>query len=287
MENIIHIEKPYLLFVNDAKDEMISAKTAFGLFYWRKDLCIGQLANNNAKVELPLPKLTIEDAIKKGCKTLIIGIANFGGSIEKSWIPILVEAMKQGLHIASGLHEKLTNYKEISDAAQKYNRNIYEIRHLTINGSPATGKKRTGKRLLTVGTDCGVGKMFTALAITKEMKKYKLKVDFRATGQTGIFIADYGIPFDAIKVDFVTGAVEQLTPDNSNDHWDIIEGQGSILHPGTGVVLSLIHGSQPDALVLCHEASRKTLYNYPDYEIPDINKCIEANLDAARITNKK
>ena len=117
-----------------------------------------------------------------------------------------------------------------------------------------TGKKRPGKRLLTVGTDCSIGKMYTALALEKEMRARGLKADFRATGQTGIFIAGDGVSIDAVVSDFVSGAVEWICPENDADHWDLVEGQGSLFHASyAGVTLGLIHGAQPDALVMCHE----------------------------------
>jgi uncharacterized NAD-dependent epimerase/dehydratase family protein len=146
--------------------------------------------------------------------------------------------------------------------------------------------KRAGKRLLTVGTDCSIGKMFTALALEKEMLARGLKADFRATGQTGIFIAGDGVSIDAVVSDFVSGAVEWLTPAGDPDHWDAIEGQGSLFHASyAGVTLALIHGAQPDALVMCHEPTRAHMRGLPNYKLPDLELCIERNVEAARLTN--
>ena len=174
----------------------------------------------------------------------------------------------------------------IKEAAAKHGRQLNDVRHPTRTFSVGSGKKRSGKRLLPVGTDCSVGKMYTALAIEQEMHAQGMKATFRATGQTGIFIAGDGVSVDAVVADFISGATEWLTPDNDPDHWDVIEGQGSLFHASyAGVSLGLLHGSQADALVLCHEPTRTHMRGLPDYPIPDIAKCIEANEKAARLTN--
>jgi uncharacterized NAD-dependent epimerase/dehydratase family protein len=137
-----------------------------------------------------------------------------------------------------------------------------------------------------VGTDCAVGKKYTALAIAREMQAQGMKATFRATGQTGILIAGAGVPIDAVVADFVAGAAEALSPDNAADHWDVIEGQGSLFHPAyAGVALGLLHGSQPDGIVVCHAAGRSQVDGYPDFELPGLEECIEANLRLARRTN--
>ena len=129
--------------------------------------------------------------------------------------------------------------------------------------------------------------MFTALAIDREIRARGGKSDFRATGQTGIFIAGDGISIDAVVSDFVSGSVEWLCPANDADHWDVIEGQGSLFHASyAGVTLGLIHGAQPDALVMCHEPTRAHMRGLPSYKLPDLQECIYANLAAARLTNK-
>jgi uncharacterized NAD-dependent epimerase/dehydratase family protein len=118
------------------------------------------------------------------------------------------------------------------------------------------------------------------------MKARGLKADFRATGQTGIFIAGDGVSIDAVVSDFVSGAVEWITPENDADHWDLVEGQGSLFHASyAGVTLGLIHGAQPDALVMCHEPTRPHMRGLPHYKLPDLQTCIDVNLAAARLTN--
>ena len=137
-----------------------------------------------------------------------------------------------------------------------------------------------------VGTDCAVGKKYTALALTKSLQACAIKATFRATGQTGIMIAGSGIPIDAVVSDFISGAAECVSPDNDADHWDVIEGQGSLFNPSyAGVSLGLLHGSQPDAIVVCHDASREVISSCPHIRVPSIADCIELNLLCGRLTN--
>jgi uncharacterized NAD-dependent epimerase/dehydratase family protein len=137
-----------------------------------------------------------------------------------------------------------------------------------------------------LGTDCAVGKKYTALTITKALVARGIAADFRATGQTGILIAGQGIPIDAVVADFAAGAAEMLSPDAANDHWDIIEGQGSLLHPAyAGVSLALLHGSQPDVVVICHEAGRNRILGVPGYTLPSTEEITDVALRLGRRTN--
>src|SRR5205085_1064185 len=199
---------------------------------------------------------------------------------------LLVRALELGMDLAAGLHHRLADIPVLRDAASRYGRQIADVRHPTREFAVGNGIKRPGKRLLTVGTDCSVGKMFTSLALEKEMRRRKMKADFRATGQTGIFIAGAGVSIDAVISDFVSGAVEYLSPANDADHWDLVEGQGSLFHASyAGVTLGLIHGAQPDALVVCHEHGRAHMRGLPNYRLPDLKLCIDRNLEAAQLTN--
>jgi uncharacterized NAD-dependent epimerase/dehydratase family protein len=190
-----------------------------------------------------------------------------------------------GFDLAAGLHMKLSDIPELSAAADKKGCQISDVRYPKGQSLCGTGDKRTGKRLLTVGTDCSVGKMYTSLSIEKEMLQRGMNVDFRATGQTGILITGSGVSVDAVVSDFISGATEALAPDNSQEHWDIMEGQGSLFHPSyAGVSLGLLHGSQPDALVLCHEPTRTTMRGVSK-ALPGLQECMELNLTCARLTN--
>ena len=207
------ISKPYLLFLGDAKDEL-AIKTAAGINYWRPEWCIGQMSLPNAKSSLGIDEISLEEAVKRGAKTFVLGVVNAGGKMPEGWIDIIVKAISLGLNIASGMHSRLSSFDEISKAAIKHGVKLHDLRYNNIEFDTGKGLKRTGKRLLTVGTDCSVGKKYTALAVEKAMLEKNMKVSLKATGQTGVLIAENGIAIDAIVSDFISGAVEWLSPDN-------------------------------------------------------------------------
>jgi uncharacterized NAD-dependent epimerase/dehydratase family protein len=278
---------PYLLFLGDTT-EAGYAKTAFGLRDWARDLCVGEFALPEATVSTGLPRLSPREAAAKGARSLVIGVANTGGVLKREWIPGLVAGLEAGLDVVSGMHGKLGDSRELKAAAERLGRRLIDIRLPPANIPVGTGRKRTGKRLLTVGTDCALGKKYTALAITGAMRRRGVAADFRATGQTGIMIAGGGMPMDAVVSDFVAGAAELLSPDAAPGHWDVIEGQGSLFHPAyAGVSLGLLHGSQPDAFVLCHEPGRTRLLGYPDFPTPSLPEAIARHVAMGALTNPR
>jgi uncharacterized NAD-dependent epimerase/dehydratase family protein len=279
------LRKPYLLFLGD-ETQLPYAKTAWGVRDWVPEDCVGQWRLSAATLDLGLPDLRPADAVAHGARSLVIGVAPVGGSIPAHWMPHLLEAMSAGLDIVSGMHMRLTSFTSLTLAAATHNVSLHDIRHSRERFPIASGRRRAGMRLLTVGTDCASGKKYTALALAQELKARGRKATFRATGQTGILISGSGVAVDAIVSDFLTGAVEALSPDNETEHWDIIEGQGSLFHPAYApVTLGLLHGSQPDAIVLCHDAARRTIYGWPDYPLPDLGEAISVYLDQGRLTN--
>jgi uncharacterized NAD-dependent epimerase/dehydratase family protein len=281
----MQIENPYLMFLGDAADDL-AAKVANGVAKWRPDWCKGQLRLDGCKADLGLPDMTLEQAQTAGCKTVIVGVANRGGVIPQSWRATLEKALVMGFDVASGLHNKLTDIETLSSLAQEHGRKLYDVRHPTETFDVASGTKRPGLRLLTVGTDCSVGKMFTSLAVEKTMRERGMKASFRATGQTGIFIAGGGVSVDAVIADFISGATEKLCPANEPDHWDVVEGQGSLFHASfAGVSLGLLHGAQPDALVMCHEPTRTHMRGLPDFALPSLKDCIAVNEQMGRMVN--
>lgn len=281
----MEIKRNYLLFLGDAPDQL-AAKTAQGIAQWRPEWCVGQLRLPNCNADLGLPDVTLEAGREAGAKTLILGVANRGGVINAEWQALLIRAIDLGYDLASGLHNKLTDLPAVVAAAEAHGAQLADVRHPTEDYPVANGVKRTGKRLLTVGTDCSVGKMYTTLALHREMVARGMKATFRATGQTGIFIAGAGLSVDAVVADFIAGAIEVLTPNNDADHWDLVEGQGSLFHASyAGVTIGLIHGAQPDALVLCTEPGRAHMRGLPSYQLPDLKTCLDRNLEAARLTN--
>jgi uncharacterized NAD-dependent epimerase/dehydratase family protein len=273
------------MFIGDAPDQL-AAKTAAGVAHWRPEACLGQLRLPGCKADLQLPDLTVEEAAAAGVKTVIVGTTNRGGVLGEGWESLLVRALELGMDLASGLHHRLADIPVLRATAARCGRQIADVRHPTREFPIGNGVKRAGKRLLTVGTDCSIGKMFAALAIEREMRGRGINADFRATGQTGILIAGDGVSIDAVVSDFVAGAVEWLCPANDPDHWDVIEGQGSLFHASyAGVTLALIHGAQPDALVVCHEPTRPHMRGLPGYRLPDLALCIARNVEAAHLTN--
>ncbi|TMM52857.1 N-acetyltransferase DgcN [Sulfitobacter sabulilitoris] len=279
------IETPYLLFLGDAPDQL-AAKVAQGIKDWRPENAVGQFRMDGCQADVRLPDMTLEEAKAAGARTLVIGVANRGGKISAAWREVLVAALEAGFDLASGLHNLLRDVPELAAAAQANGRSLHDVRVPSVEYPIANGVRRRGKRVLAVGTDCSVGKMYTGLALDAAMKARGMKSSFRATGQTGILITGEGIPLDAVIADFMAGSVEWLTPDNDEDHWDIIEGQGSLFHVSySGVTMALIHGGQPDALILSHEPTRKTMRGLPDYALPSLEALRETALTMARVAN--
>ena len=279
------IEHPYLLFLGDAPDPL-AAKVAQGIKDWRPDFAIAQLRLEGCKADMQLPDMTIAEAAVAGAKTLVIGVANRGGVISPAWLDVLTEALEAGMDVASGLHNLLRNEPRLVAAAEKAGRTLHDVRVPSIEYPIANGTRRMGKRCLAIGTDCSVGKMYTAIAMEREMHARGMKATFRATGQTGILITGDGVPVDAVVADFMAGSIEHLTPDNDADHWDLIEGQGSLFHASySGVTMALIHGGQPDALILSHEPTRPHMRGLPDYKLPTLEVLQEVGLRLAQIVN--
>jgi len=280
------IQQPYVLFLGDAPDPL-AAKVAQGIKDWRPGLSIGQITLPGCKADMGLKNLSIKESVSMGAKTLVIGVANRGGIISDKWKDVLKEAIISGLDIASGLHNLLRDESELVNLAKIHNTNLIDVRVPTVEYPIANGIKRSGKRCLAVGTDCSIGKMYTAIALEKEMKNKGLKATFRATGQTGILITGDGVPLDAVIADFMAGSIEHLTPDNDEDHWDIIEGQGSLYHPSySGVTMALVHGGQPDALILCHEPTRSHMRGLPGYSLPTLRELNDTAIKLAKVVNK-
>lgn len=280
----MHIAHPYLLFIGDVPDAL-AAKTAQGIVDWRPDWCLGQLRYAGCKADLGIKDLSVSDARAAGARTLIVGAANAGGILPEHWVATIVEALEAGMDVASGLHVRLGSVPAIAEAAARNGRELFDVRHSTQRFDTGKGTKRSGMRLLTVGTDCSVGKKYTALALEKAMRAQGFDADFRATGQTGVFISGRGVAIDAVVADFISGAVEWIAPEAAPDHWDLIEGQGSLFHPSfAGVSLGLLHGAQPDAFVVCHEPTRTTMRGVK-HPLPSIQEVIDLTVRCGRLTN--
>ncbi len=279
------ISRPYLIFLGDIVDPL-DAKIATGLKHWRFDDCFGQVRLTSEALDVGLPSHTLESARKSGVRTAILGGSPAGGRLPESWIEFAADALTLGFDVVSGLHDRLTDQPRLKGLAETFGRRLIDIRHSDARFPIGSPRRRNGRRILTVGTDTCVGKKFTALSMTEAMRRTGYDVSFRATGQTGLLISGGGIVIDGVASDFVSGAVEVLSPSADIDHWDVIEGQGSLLHPShAAVTLGLVHGAQPDYLILCHVAGTQSLVDWPEISIPSLNNYADLYLEAAYLTN--
>jgi uncharacterized NAD-dependent epimerase/dehydratase family protein len=279
------ILSPYLLYIGHSRDE-IGIKTSRGLAAFRPQDCTGEFRHDDCPLTLGLPRQSFAEGVAAGARTLVLGVANAGGRMGEDLVADALAAMEAGLDIASGLHQRLKDVPELVEAAKRLGRQLHDVRDPRPDIPVGNGRKRAGNRLLTVGTDCSVGKMYTTLCLEKGLRVRGVNADFRATGQTGILIAGSGVPLDAVVADFISGAIEQISPERHDAGWDLIEGQGSLFHPSfAGVSTGLLHGAQPDALVLCHDPARQHMRGLPHYGLPALEECLEANLRVARLTN--
>ena len=281
----VQLNPPYLILIGDVTDPTY-AKTGFGIVHWRPDLVGGQLRFAGCEIDLGVPDMTIPEAVKAGVKSLVIGVAPIGGVVPDDWWASIEEAARAGLDIVCGLHFKLTDFPEVVSAAEASGARLIDVRTPPKNLPVGTGIKRSGKRVLMVGTDCAIGKKYTALALNRAMLDAGINSTFRATGQTGIILAGEGLPIDAVVADFISGAAELISPDNDENHWDVIEGQGSLFHPGySGVSLGLLHGSQADAFVVCHDATRTDISGWEHYALTSIRDAIDQHVLLGSRTN--
>lgn len=208
----------------------------------------------------------VEDGLDRGATALLVGIAPQGGQLPASWRPMLNAAIDAGLHLVSGLHFHLSDDAAIRERAAARGVLIHDLRKPPADLPVSTGKAKDVGALVvhTVGTDCNIGKMTAALQIRDALVARGAKVGFAATGQTGILIEGWGIAVDAVVADFIGGAAERLVLQAAEGN-DVVlvEGQGSLVHPGySGVTLGLLHGSMPDAQILCHQPSRVCPWSY-------------------------
>jgi uncharacterized NAD-dependent epimerase/dehydratase family protein len=279
------IPAPFLLYLGHSADPL-AIKTSRGVAMFRGEDCVGEFRHDDCPLTLGLPRLTMAAAAAAGARTLVLGIAGAGGTLGADLVADAAAALDAGLNVASGLHQRLRDEPRLVALAQQRNLRLFDVRDPPSGLTVGKGYERPGNRLLTVGTDCSVGKMVTALALTRGLRDRGLSADFRATGQTGVLIAGEGVAVDAVIADFISGAIEQLAPARTDDGWDVIEGQGSLFHPSfAGVSLGLLHGAQPRALVLCDEPRRPHMRGIPGRALPGLAECLEANLAAARLTS--
>ena len=280
-------QTPRYLILAEGAFGVHTSKTAVGCIRFTPEQVVGVLDTVNAgkTVEQVLGfggAIPVVASVAAGMplnpNILLIGIAPSGGQLPAAWRPVLRAALEAGLHIWSGLHVFVGDDPEFAELAQRMGVNILDVRKPPADLQVSSGKVRDVKAtvILTVGSDCNIGKMTTQLAVRESLKDRGVRVAFAGTGQTGIFIDGKGISVDAVVADFIGGAAEKLVLDSATDA-DIVlvEGQGSLIHPGfSGVTCGLIHGSLPHALVLCTQPSRTTIRNNEWVKIPSLKQLI-------------
>jgi uncharacterized NAD-dependent epimerase/dehydratase family protein len=272
----------------------LEAKTASGLIMYKPEEVVAVIDSTQAGKsvqeilgfggEIPIVK-DLEASLKCGPSALLIGIAPRGGKLPAEWRNQVKQALENGLDVISGLHDMLSEDSELSMIALLKKARIWDLRQSKSFNKVAIGDPNLikAKVIVTVGTDCKVGKMITAIEMAKEAKNWGWNPFFAATGQTGMVIANSGVPIDSIIGDFMSGSLEEFLIEKSKTHdLLLVEGQGTLIHPGySGVSLALIHGSLPDAMVLCHFPSRRKLKNY-DISIPPLPELINLHEQVAK-----
>jgi uncharacterized NAD-dependent epimerase/dehydratase family protein len=279
------IPGPYLLYLGHSADAM-GIKTSRGLATFRREDCVGEFRHDDCPLTLELPRLTMVEGVAAGARTLVLGIAGAGGRLGSDLVQDAALALEAGMNVAAGLHQRLRDEPWLAALARDRGLQLFDVREPPPDLVVGNGYYRPGRRLLTVGTDCSVGKMYASLALVSALRERGIAADFRATGQTGILIAGEGVPVDAVVADFISGAIERLAPARHDEGWDVIEGQGSLFHPSfAGVSTGLLHGAQPEAIVICHRPGRTHMRGLPGRELPDLAECLDRNLDVARLTS--
>ncbi|QYW05033.1 hypothetical protein pEaSNUABM25_00019 [Erwinia phage pEa_SNUABM_25] len=278
--DIYNIPQPFAMYVGNCETRA-QAKVAAGTIEWAPEkVCCTVDDGNNLFPNVP--SINPADVHKTDAETLVIGCAPFGGRIDEHMDKAIRSAIYRGRNIAAAMHTRLADNPEYVELADRYNVKLYDFRHRPDAYPLGTGEKRSGLRLLTVGTDSSCGKKFTTLSLYRELKRIHADTVFCSTGQTGFLISGCGINNDTIVADFLAGAAESLSPAGPADRIYLIEGQGAITHPAyTGGSMSLIAGSQPDHLILCHAWNRQNQLGVK--RKPDLDFEMRANIEAARI----
>lgn len=283
---------PKLIILTEGHSNPHTAKTACSVIRYRADEVVavldstqrGKSTQDVLGVGGSLPFVaTLDEA--PDANTLLIGIAPPGGKIPPAWRAIVLQAIERGMNIVSGLHEFVSDDPEFAAAAKRRGVSVQDVR----KNSEKTIARRVGLReeclrILTVGHDCSIGKMVTAIEVTSVLKRQGLDAKFIATGQTGIMVSGEGCPIDCVVADFVSGSVERLVLENQHHDILLVEGQGSLVHPSySGVTLSLLHGCLPHGLILGYEMGRDTVTGIDHMRIPPLAEIKRLNETLASI----
>ena len=283
-ENSQHFTRPqkrYMILAEGKSDDPHYGKTAHGVLRYSPHPTVAILDSTRAgQTHEGIPVVgAVNDALCFNPTTALVGVATQGGRFPPAWRELLRSCIGKGLDVENGLHEFLTDDAELVELAARHGVELRDLRKPPADLNVPTGEnlELDAHVVLTVGSDCAIGKMTVALELDRAAQERGLRSVFVPTGQTGMAIAGWGISVDAVVSDFLAGAAERLVVEGARTGdllW--VEGQGALLHPAySGVTLGLMHGSAPHAYVLCHQADARAIEGYPDHPIPPLTRLVE------------
>jgi D-glutamate N-acetyltransferase len=272
----------YLVLAEGFSHDPHHGKTLRGVLRYRREAVAAILDTQRAgETDDGVPIVgSVDEALGLGVDTALVGVATQGGRFPGDWQELLRSCVDAGLHLENGLHVRLRDVPGLAEAAAERGVELRDLREPPADLSTATGQNLEvrGTIVLTVGSDCAIGKMTATCELDLEARARGLRSVFVPTGQTGIAIAGWGIAVDAVVSDFLAGAAERLVVEGHRRGGELlfVEGQGSLAHPAySGVTLGLIHGSAPHAFVLCHKAGAVEVEGYPGYPLPSLAELVE------------
>ena len=257
-------------------------KTARGVLAYGERQVVALLDSTRAgeqQADVPVVR-TVDDALRFGPTTAVVGVATQGGRFPPEWRELLKSCIAEGLHVENGLHQFLADDAELVELAARHGVELRDLRRPPADLNVPTGANLTipGQIVLTVGSDCAIGKMTVSLELERAARARGIEARFVPTGQTGIAIAGWGIAVDAVVSDFIAGAAERLVVEGHERGGELllVEGQGALTHPAySGVTLGLIHGSAPHLFVLCHMAGETEVEGYPGHPLLPLAELVE------------
>jgi len=281
-------EKRYLILAEGKSGDPHYGKTMRGVVAYSPHPTVAIVDSERAGEahgQIPIVA-TVEEALPYKPTTALVGVATQGGRFPPAWRNLLKASIDAGLDVESGLHEFISDDPELVELAQRHDVELRDLRKPPPDLSVPTGEnlELSAKIVLTVGSDCAIGKKTVAIELDREAQRRGLKSVFVPTGQTGIAIAGWGIAVDAVVADFLAGAAERLVIEGAARGGELlfVEGQGSLVHPAySGVTLGLMHGAAPHAYVLCHVAGASSVEGYPDHPLPPLAELIELHQRAS------
>jgi uncharacterized NAD-dependent epimerase/dehydratase family protein len=274
--------KRYVILAEGFSGDAHYGKTARGILRYSPHPTVAVLDSTRAAETMSgVPVVgTLEEALALGPTTAVVGVATQGGRFPPAWRALLRRCIEAGLDVESGLHEFLGDDAELSDLAREHGVELRDLRRPPTDLNVPTGSNLEidARIVLTVGSDCAIGKKTVAVELDREARSRGLPSVFCPTGQTGIAIAGWGIAVDAVVADFLAGAAERIVVEGAERGGRLlfVEGQGSLVHPlYSGVTLGLMHGAAPHAFVLCHHAGAAEIEGCPGHMIPPLLDLIE------------